>query len=115
MLSISGNSRIFVCRNPTDMRRSFNGLSSMVEKVLHENIFEQGAYFIFINRRRDRLKALYWDGDGLALWYKRLEKGTFPQLSGEGVKAEIKASELSMILQGLEPCKINKRFSLRNR
>ena len=115
MLSLSGNSRIFVCRSATDMRRSFNGLSSMVEKILEENIFEQGAYFIFINRRRDRLKALYWDGDGLALWYKRLEKGSFPLLAGDGVKSEIKASELSMILQGLEPRKIKGRFSLKVR
>ena len=112
MLSLSGNSRIFVCRSATDMRRSFNGLSSIVEKILEENIFEQGGYFIFINRRRDRLKALYWDGDGLALWYKRLEKGSFPFLAGDGVKSEIKASELSMILQGLEPQKIKGRFSL---
>lgn len=94
------------------MRRSFNGLSSMVEKILEENIFEQGVYFIFINRRQDRLKALYWDGYGLAFGYKRFEKGSFPFLAADRVKSEIKASDLSMILQGLEPREIKGHFSL---
>lgn len=68
--------QIFVCTQPTDMRRSFDGLSGMVRQVLSQDPLS-GALFLFRNRASDRLKILYWDRDGLAIWYKCLEKSGF--------------------------------------
>lgn len=62
--------QVFVCVQPTDMRRSFDGLSGMVRQVLAQDPLS-GALFLFRNRSRDRLKILYWDRDGLAIWYKK--------------------------------------------
>ncbi len=85
----------------------------MVSQLLEENPLS-GALFVFCNRRRDRVKILYWDGDGLALWYKRLEKGTFRVPAGDGVKAPLESAELTMILEGITPLKISKRFRLKS-
>ena len=112
MIPVTGSTRIFLHRGVTDMRRSFDGLCAMVSQQLEENPLS-GALFVFCNRRRDRVKILYWDGDGLALWYKRLEKGTFRIPSGDGVKAPLESAELTMILEGITPLKISKRFRLK--
>jgi transposase len=76
MLGLTGVSQIYLYRGVTDMRKSFDGLSGLVEAHFPERLLS-GALFIFCNRRRDRIKVMYWDGDGFALWYKRLEKGRF--------------------------------------
>jgi transposase len=76
MLSIPAGVRVFLCVQPTDMRKSFDGLTGLVQSVFDRNILD-GHLFLFVNRRRDKLKLLYWDRDGLALWAKRLEVGTF--------------------------------------
>ena len=76
MIHLSQSVRIFVCTEPTDMRRGFDGLSGMTEHLLQQDPLS-GHLFVFRNRARNRLKILYWDGDGLAVWYKRLERGTF--------------------------------------
>jgi transposase len=76
MLSLSLPGRVFLCLLPTDMRRSFDTLAGLVEQQLGQDPLA-GDLFVFRSKRGDRLKLLYWDSDGLAIWYKRLEEGTF--------------------------------------
>ncbi len=109
MISVTGSTRIFLYRGVTDMRRSFDGLSGMVQSCLREDPFS-GALFVFCNRRRDRLKNLYWDGDGYALWYKRLEKGTFTLPVERGTQSCISSAELAMILEGIIPLRLKNRY-----
>lgn len=101
MIGASPPGRIYLCLEPTDMRRSFDGLAAIVQQVLEQDPFS-GAWFVFRNRRGDRLKILWWDGTGYCLVYKRLERGTFPmpRLS-EGVMT-IGAAELSLLLEGMD-------------
>ena len=72
--------RIFLCTKPTDMRKSFDGLLGMVHEFLGQDPLS-GHLFLFLNRRRDRIKILFWEPDGLVIWYKRLEAGTFKSRS----------------------------------
>ena len=109
MLSLNGSMRILVYRGVTDMRRSFDGLSGMVKGVLGEDPFT-GTLFVFCNRRRNRVKLLYWDGDGFALWYKRLEEGTFRVPEGRTEKLELSKGDLSMLLEGITPLRVSKRY-----
>jgi len=113
MIPITGNARIFLYRGVADMRRSFNGLSAMAQQVLDEDPLS-GAFFVFCNRRRNQLKVLYWDGDGFAIWYKRLEQGTFRIPAGEAGKMRLNVADLSMLLQGIVPLRIQPRFKLNN-
>jgi len=101
MLSLPPRVRIFVCLEPADMRRSFDGLARMTREVLARNP-ESGHLFVFRNRRGDRLKVLYWDRDGYALWYKRLEEGTFRFPVAEGDCVEWTPAQLAMALEGIE-------------
>src|ERR1700758_4757213 len=100
MLSLPLPVRIFLCTQPADMRRSFDGLAQLVREFLQADPLS-GHIFVFRSKRGDRVKLLYWDTDGLAIWYKRLEKGSFrfppaPTAAGHGV--EIRAAELAMLL-----------------
>ena len=88
MLSFAPNIRIFLHARPTDMRNSFDGLCGLVRSVLQADPLD-GSLFLFVNRRGDRLKMLWWDRDGLALFYKRLESGTFEMLRPEGEAAAV--------------------------
>ena len=112
MLNLSGEIRVFVCTQPADMRRSFDGLCGMVEQIVQEDPLA-GHLFVFRNRNRDRLKILYWDRDGLAIWYKRLEQGTwqFPtdlkNADKDGV--EISPDELSLLLGGIDLRSVQRR------
>jgi transposase len=101
MLSWPPSVRIFLASKPADMRRGFDGLARMATEVIRQDPLS-GALFVFRNRRGDRLKVLYWAGDGYALWYRRLERGTFrfPACGGEAV--EIRAADLTMILEGID-------------
>lgn len=72
MLNLPTHASIFLCVQPVDLRKSFDGLSGLVESVFDRNVLD-GHLFLFVNKRRDRIKALWWDRDGLALWYKKLE------------------------------------------
>ena len=95
--------RIFLCTSPTDMRRGFDRLAEMVRSSLSCDPMA-GSLFVFRSRGGDRLKILYWDKDGFCLWYKRLEEGTFrfPAAQAGTAGVEIKASEMAMLLEGID-------------
>ena len=101
MLSVSPATRIFVALAAVDMRRSFNGLYAYVQCVLGQDPLT-GHLFVFTNRLRNRLKILYFDGSGLWVCAKRLEKGTFGWPSGEGASCSLRPEELQLLLHGLE-------------
>jgi len=113
MLSLPLPVRIFLCTEPADMRRSFDGLAQMVREFLRADPLS-GHLFVFRSKRGDRVKLLYWDTDGLAIWYKRLEQGTFrfPAPAGAGHGVEIRAADLAMLLDGvdLESVRRRKRY-----
>ena len=103
MIYVAATSRIFVFTEPTDMRKSFNGLSGIVAEHFDVELLS-GHLFLFFNRRGDCVKVLAWDRDGLAIWYKRLEVGTFElsPLRGQGPSLEIDHVKLSMLLSGID-------------
>lgn len=102
MISWPTSASIFLYSKPTDMRKSFCGLSGLVRSELGREP-NDGSMFLFINRRKDKLKALWWDRDGLVLFYKRLESGTFERIeSGDRPAVTIDAAELSMLLSGID-------------
>jgi transposase len=110
MIPVTGSARIFLYRSSADMRKGFDGLSGMVAEHFEHSLFS-GGLFIFVNRRRDRVKILYWDRDGLALWYKRLERGTFQLPGSEDVEVmELSSAALTMLLEGITPLKLNRRY-----
>ena len=102
--------RVLLCTSPTDMRKGFDTLAVLVREGLGYDPLS-GHLFLFVGRRRDRLKLLYWDRDGYALWYKRLEQGTFrmPVAKPETASIELKASELAMLLEGIDLRSIKRR------
>jgi transposase len=108
MLTLPGNSRLFLCQYPVSMRKSFEGLSAQVELLFPGELLT-GAFFIFLNRKQDHMKALYWDTDGLAIWFKRLEKGRFKK---EKEKAKMTRREFLMLLEGITPKRLQPRFYL---
>jgi len=113
MIAIPAAVSIYLYTNPTDMRKSFDGLSGLVRSEFGREP-NDGSLFLFINRRRDRIKILYWEHGGFALWYKRLEAGTFEAVTSPGNQsvAAIDATELNMLLSGisLQSIKRRKRF-----
>jgi len=91
------------------MRKSFEGLSRFIE-ASHPGNLLTGALFLFLNRRRNLIKILHWDGDGFVIWYKRLEQGTFSGcFAGQD---ELSRQQFTMLLEGVVPRRLNKRFSL---
>ena len=110
MISIAASTRIFVATSPTDMRKGFDGLQGLVTSVLGKDPLS-GHLFLFVNRRRDKLKVLYWDGDGLAIWYRRLEQGTFqmPAINDDKTAAEINREDLVMLIRGLDYENVHRR------
>jgi transposase len=113
MLSLPLPVRIFLCTRHADLRKGFDGLAQMVREFLGADPLS-GHLFVFRNKRGDRLKLLYWDSDGLAIWYKRLEQGSFrfPPVAGDDDGLEIRAADLTMILDGvdLDSVKRQKRY-----
>lgn len=110
MLTLASHLKIYLHADPTDMRKSFDGLSGLVRSVFQADPLD-GSLFLFLNRRRDRVKILYWDRDGLALWYKRLEQGTLeliPAADGTAV-VQMDATQLAMWLGGVSLACVKRR------
>ena len=124
MLNLSRTTRVFLSVDPTDMRKGFDGLFAIVENVIREDPFS-GHLFVFRNQRRDRLKVLWWDRDGLAIFYKRLESGCYQFPTDVGVsiptrskslnsieslpRCEIRADELALLLDGIDLGSVKRR------
>tara|TARA_B100001059_G_scaffold88435_1_gene86922 strand:- start:1631 stop:1960 length:330 start_codon:yes stop_codon:yes gene_type:complete len=109
VISINSDARIFVFTGITDMRKGFNGLCGLVRKFAEDPV--DGSFYVFSNRHRDRLKILYWDGDGLILWYKQLQKGLFDIAQSADGTVQMKRRQLLMILEGVEPLRIRRQLT----
>lgn len=107
MLTIPGNARLFLCQHPVNMKKSFEGLSAIVEQLFPGEILS-GAFFIFINRRKDHMKVLFWDRDGLVIWFKRLEKGSFAWRWGD--QSSLDRRSFLMLLEGVIPKRLQVRY-----
>jgi transposase len=116
MLSINPSTRVFLCSQEIDMRYSFDALSGLVTTHFGMNPL-CGHIFVFLSRRRDRMKLLFWDSDGFALYYKRLQRGTFTWIQDLDLDSggEIQASDFAMILTGINPHRISQKNSTRKR
>ena len=106
--------KVSLATAPTDMRKGFDTLAALVKDFLRHDPLS-GHLFLFVGRGRDRLKILHWESDGYCIWYKRLEEGTFrlPAVRAETASVELKASELAMLLEGIDlrSIKRSRRFS----
>lgn len=107
MITIPGNARLFLCQSPINMRKSFEGLSATVEQLFPGELLS-GAFFIFLNRRKDHIKILFWDKDGFVIWFKRLEKGSFPWKWGDQISLDRRA--FLMLLEGVIPKRLQARY-----
>jgi transposase len=104
MMHLPASVRVYLCLTACDMRKSFDSLHALVREHLELDVFA-GHLFVFTSRRRDRVKILYWDRDGFALWSKRLEKGSYAVPLGDGAverRREITAQELGALLSGID-------------
>jgi transposase len=104
MIHLPASVRVYLCLTACDMRKSFDGLAALVREHLQLDAFG-GHLFVFASRRKDRVKILYWDRDGFALWSKRLEEGTYAVPLGEGGeerRREITTQELGALLSGID-------------
>lgn len=112
MLTLPPSAQVFVCTRPTDLRKSFDSLAGLVREFLGEDPLA-GHLFVFANRRGYCLKLLWWDRDGFAIWYKRLEEGRFRFAAGENGKLAMTGLDLHLVLQGIDPAKVqrSKRYS----
>jgi transposase len=101
MLSLSPATRVFLATRPIDGRKSFNGLSVLVKETLQQEP-TSGFLFVFVNKARNRLKVLFWDGSGLVLCTKRLESGRFASPWGPGQSQCLRPEELTLLMHGIE-------------
>lgn len=116
MIHLPASVRVYLCLSPCDMRRSFDGLHALVRDHLQLDAFA-GHLYLFANRRKDRLKILYWDNSGFAIWAKRLEAGSFAIPSGEpgSSRFEITVEELGALLSGIDLDQANRRNRYRRK
>jgi transposase len=101
MFGLSAAVRVYLAKEPADMRKSFDGLAALTAGALGLDPLS-GHLFVFINKRRDRVKVLYWDRDGMAVWAKRLERGTFRILAADADRVEMTTAELAALLAGID-------------
>jgi len=104
MIHLPASVRVYLCLTPCDMRKSFDSLQTLVREHLELDAFA-GHLFVFTSRRKDRVKILYWDRDGFAVWSKRLEEGTYVVPFGDAAaerRREITAQELGALLSGID-------------
>jgi transposase len=115
MLNINPSTKVFICSEPIDMRYSFDALSGLVSKHFGLNPL-CGHIFVFFSRQGDRMKLLSWDLDGFALYYKRLERGTYSWIKDLNLNegGEIQASDFAMIVTGINPCTTMPKNKKRN-
>ena len=105
-----GQTRIYLYAKNVDMRKSFDGLHAIIQSEFQRDV-RFGDLFLFLNRRRNRIKLMYWDRDGLAIWMKRLERGTFqrPQQPTDARHVEMDATDLTLLLSGIELTTVKRR------
>ena len=110
MLAVTSTTRVYLYVHDVDMRRSFDGLMAIVHSEFATDI-RLGDYFMFVNKRRDRVKILWWDRDGLAIFMKRLESGTVqkPRSDTNSKSMVIDHAQLSMLLTGIDVSNIKRR------
>jgi transposase len=101
MLSLSPATRVFLALTPIDGRKSFNGLTVLIKETLEQEP-TSGFLFVFVNKARNRLKILFWDGSGLVLCTKRLEAGRFGAPVGQGRSRCLRPEELTLLMHGIE-------------
>ena len=110
MFGPTAANRIHLYRGVCDMRKSFDGLCGIIRSDLGEDPLS-GSLFVFVNRCRTMVKLLYWDRDGLAIWYKRLERGRFILPERWASDGHIERRDLAMLLEGIVPKKVGKRYT----
>jgi transposase len=111
VIHLPASVRVYLCLTPCDMRKSFDGLHALVREHLELDAFA-GHLFVFASRRKDRVKILYWERDGFAVWSKRLEEGTYVVPFGDGAaerRREITAEELAALLSGIDLTQATRR------
>jgi transposase len=101
MIALPTGTQIWIAAGLTDLRRGFTGLSAIVQLKLEQDPFA-GHVFVFRGRRGDLIKVLWWDGDGLCLFAKRLERGRFIWPQAEGGTVSLTRAQLSMLLEGID-------------
>ncbi len=113
MFFLESQVRIWLCAVPTDMRKSYNGLSALVKNRLQGNPLS-GELFVFVNRRQDQMKVLYFDRCGYCIWSKKLEQGQFVVRGAPDGKRQLNWTQLKLLLEGIEIKKSRqyKRYSL---
>lgn len=108
MLSFSSRQRYLLYRGATDMRKGFNGLSGLVRQHISHDLLS-GDVFIFLNKRRDRVKLLVWDRTGFVVWYKVLEQGTFELPAADKDTLEMSWTDIQLFLEGIEIKSVTRR------
>ena len=117
MIALSSQIRVFLYRRPTDMRKSFHGLIALTEAELKQDPLS-GSLFVFVNRRRDRIKIRYWGETGFCIWYQQLQQGTYQLPRHDSLDEqdtlEVTRAQLSLILDGIDltSARQRRRFQL---
>jgi transposase len=108
MFGLSAAVRVYLARESADMRKSFDGLAALASGSLGLDPLS-GHLFVFLNKRRDRVKVLYWDRDGMAVWAKRLERGTFRIPAADADRVEMTTADLAALLAGIDLDTVRRR------